>query len=344
MKTKVLVVDDSPFIRRILSDWVSSEPDFELVGVGTNGKDAIKMAQELKPDVITLDVEMPICNGLEALEQIMVSSPTRVLMVSSITTQGATATMKALELGAYDFVTKPQGSSSLKVLEAKTEVLSKLRAAKLTRLHSASFKRPPASPLTLKKSDKIVVIASSTGGPKALNTLFQTLPKGFPAPILIVQHMPQGFTDSFARRLDGVGTVPCQEAKDGERVVPGLALVAPGGLHMTVTTRGTVAMNDGPNLHGTKPAADHLFKTAVEAYGKRVIGLVLTGMGRDGAEGAKMILEAGGSVFGEAEETCAIYGMPKAAKQAGGITQEFPIHELAGALVNALEGRVTRVA
>lgn len=344
MKTRVLVVDDSPFIRRVLSDWVRAEPDFELVGVGANGREAIQLAAELKPDVITLDVEMPICNGIDALQAIMEKNPTRVLMVSSITSQGAAATMKALELGAYDFVTKPQGSSSLKVLEAKTEVLTKLRAAKMVRIGAPSGPRASAPAMTLKRTDKVVVIASSTGGPKALHTLFQTLPKGFPAPILIVQHMPQGFTESFARRLDGIGTVPCQEAKEGERIVPGLALIAPGGLHMTVSQKGTIALNDGPNLHGTKPAADHLFKSAVELWGNRVVGAVLTGMGRDGADGAKMIRDAGSVVYGECEASCSIYGMPKAAMQAGGITQELPIHEIGPALVRAIEGRSSRVA
>lgn len=340
MKQRVLVVDDSPFIRRIISDWVKGESDLELVGVACDGQEALAKAKETKPDIITLDVEMPVKDGLWALQEIMRECPAHVLMVSSITTQGADSTMKALQLGAYDFVTKPNGSSSLKVIQAKAEVLGKIRAAKQAKLGKTAVPIAKSAPVQKFSTSKIVVVASSTGGPRALTTFFETLPKGFPAPILIVQHMPKEFTHSFAKRLESIGTVPCKEAEHHDRILPGLAYVAPGGQHMKIESKGVIALFDGPNLHGTKPAADHLFQSAVSIYGREVVGVVLTGMGRDGADGAKAIIDAGGCVFGQEESSCVIYGMPKAAKQAGGITAEYAIEELGAHLVEALKGSV----
>jgi two-component system, chemotaxis family, protein-glutamate methylesterase/glutaminase len=341
-KKKILVVDDSPFIRRILSDWFSAEADLELVGAAKDGNEAIEMAHKFRPDVITMDVEMPHRDGLSALSEIMRERPVPVIMVSSITTQGAQATMKALELGAVDFVTKPEGSSSLKVIQCKSEILAKIRAsfgAKLN-LPSASVIRS-APRMVAASTDKVVVIASSTGGPKALATLWASLPKGFPAPILIVQHMPAGFTETFARRLDSMGTVPCKEAAHGDRILPGMALLAPGDFHMTVNKNHQVELNQDPNMHGTRPAADPMFLTALKVYGgSKLVGAVLTGMGKDGAEGARAITHAGGTIYGQNEETCTIYGMPKAALQAGGITAEYPIEEIGSMLVQALSGRL----
>lgn len=357
MKTRVLVVDDSPFIRRILSDWITSEPDMEVIGAATNGKEAVEMAAKLQPDVITLDVEMPVMNGIAALEQIMASRPLPVLMVSSVTTQGAEETMRALDLGAYDFVTKPQGSSSLKIVEAKDELLKKLRAANSVRFRKgAPLPKPAASAPkptlttprsfapTPKMTDRLVLIASSTGGPKALAHLWHMLPKGFPAPILIVQHMPAGFTESFARRLDSIGTVPCKEAQEGDRIVPGMALIAPGGKHMVIGSDGLIHLNNDGLIHGTRPAADPLFFSAVQRYGNKIVAAILTGMGRDGAEGALAVRRSGGTVYGESEETCTIYGMPKAALAAGGIDAEYGIGEIAPAIVQALEGRLQRAS
>ena len=344
-KLKVLVVDDSPFIRRILSDWITADPDMELIGTAENGAEAIIKAVELKPDVITLDVEMPVMDGLTALEFIRKKTSAKVLMVSSVTTQGADATMRALELGAYDFVTKPQGSSSIKIIGAKNELLDKIRQATQVRNVTSSERRASTRIETLAKTDKVVLIASSTGGPKSLAELWAGLPKGFPAPILIVQHMPPGFTESFARRLNQIGTVPCHEAVHGELVKPGQAYLAPGGSHMKVNSKGNIEIYDGPNVHGTKPAADPLFESALEYWGAdKIIGAVLTGMGRDGAAGAASIVKAGGVFFGQNEDTCVIYGMPKAAKQAGGITDELPLNQIATALTSALHRRQRRAS
>ncbi len=344
-KLKILVVDDSPFIRRILSDWVNNEPDMELVGTAENGEVAIQKAVELRPDVITLDVEMPVMDGLTALETIRKKTICKVLMVSSLTTQGADATMRALELGAYDFVTKPQGSSSLKIMGSKAELLDKVRSAHLVRHITTSEHRITPRIESIASTDKVVLIASSTGGPKSLAEVWAGLPKGFPAPILIVQHMPAGFTESFARRLNQLGTVPCREAVHGDLIKPGQALIAPGGTHMRVSSKGTIEIYDGPNVHGTKPAADPMFFSAMEYFGAtKLIGAILTGMGKDGAEGAAQIVKSGGVFFGQNEETCVIYGMPKAAKLAGGITDELPLNQIATALASALHRRQRRAS
>lgn len=347
MKHRVLIVDDSPFVRRLIKDWLDAAPEFEVVGCAKNGAEGVSMAASLKPDLITLDVEMPEMNGIEALKGIMEKAPCPVVMVSSVTKQGAAYTIQALELGAVDFVTKPDGPSSLHLVHAKDELLGKCRAA--VRVRKASL-RPSSAPVQrhLVKShlapnssstDKVVVIASSTGGPRALTALFQGLPKGFPAPMLIVQHMPVGFTDSFAKRLDQIGTVPVKEAVDGDRIVPGLALLCRGGVHMEVTDHGTVRFNDNPPLHGVKPSADYLFKSAANVYGSRCMGVVLTGMGRDGAAGAKMISDAKGLVLAESEESAVIYGMPKAACEAGAVDEQFPIEQMASAIVSCLARR-----
>jgi len=343
VKQRVLIVDDSPFIRRMIGDWLSGEPDIEVVGTCNDGDEAVEQNRKLKPDVITLDVEMPKRDGISALREIMDKDPTAVLMVSSVTLEGAKLTMTALDIGAFDFVTKPQGASSLKFVEAKQELLDKVRAAKHARLsvtHGSFAKVSEVSGST----DKVALIASSTGGPKALTALWRALPKRFPAPILIVQHMPEGFTASLAHRLDEICTVPCKEATARDKVTPGLALVAPGGKHMLVRDDGSIELNTEPTVHGVRPAADLLFASAAQVYGERIVGTVLTGMGVDGAEGSVAIRKAGGVMLGESEETAAIYGMPKAAKAAGGIDAEFPLHEMAHAIVSKLAGRAESVA
>jgi two-component system, chemotaxis family, protein-glutamate methylesterase/glutaminase len=344
MKQKVLIVDDSPFIRRLLTDWIKNEADFEVVGTAANGNEAVALANQLKPDVITMDVEMPIRDGISALEEIMDVCPTAVLMVSSITTQGAAATLRALELGAYDFVTKPQGSNSLKFIGSKDELVEKLREAKSAKLHKTLRRSAPVKAADGTGKDRVVLIASSTGGPRALANLWEGLPKGFEAAILMVQHMPAGFTESLAKRLDSMGTVPCREAKHGDVVTPGQALLAPGGKHMIVRSSGQIELTNEPPIHGVRPAADHLFLSAAGVFGKQALGVVLTGMGKDGAEGAVTLRKVGAKVYGESEDTCTIYGMPKAAKNLDGIDAEFGIHEMASAIVAGLKERNRRAA
>lgn len=343
-KQRVLIVDDSPLIRRMLKDWIGKEFDLECVGEAEDGNQGVALAKELKPDVITMDVEMPNCNGIDALAQIMKVAPTPVLMVSSVTTKGASYTLKALELGAYDFVTKPGGSSSYQFCSSREEVLNKIRAARYVNLAKQAVanqaaKVPTKVASSVKSSDKVVLLAASTGGPPAILQLWQSLPNLLPAPILIVQHMPAGFTEPFAKRITKAGTVPCVEAKDGMALEPGVAILAPGGMHMIIDSSQRIRLDDSPTLHGVKPAADFLFESAAKVFGNRIVAAVLTGMGRDAAAGALHVKKAGGVVYGQNAETCAVYGMPKAALDAGAIHSEWPIGELANVLVKAIEGK-----
>jgi len=341
-KQRILVVDDSPFVRRMLIDWIGDQPDMEVVGIGKNGQEGVNLAKELKPDLVTLDVEMPIMTGLEALPHLL-KTGARVLMVSSVTQQGATATLQALEIGAYDFVTKPNNATSLKFVECKNETLDKIRAARYIRSTAPKISAMPVSrPKT--KTDRVVLIASSTGGPSTLRTLWEALPVGFPAPIVIVQHMPPGFTASLAQRLDAAGTVPCREAVNGDPLIPGQAYIAPAGQHIILDSHLHLRMTDEEKLHGVKPAADFLFESGAKYLGSRALGVILTGMGRDGAAGAVSLRKAGATVLGEAESSCVIYGMPKAAKEAGGITMEFELNEMAAAIVANLTGRAARAS
>jgi two-component system chemotaxis response regulator CheB len=348
MKPRVLVVDDSAFIRRVLTDWISSDPRMELAGVAHNGEEAVRMAAELKPDLITLDVEMPVMNGIEALKRIMSASPTRVIMVSSVTQKGAALTLQALELGAIDFFTKPGGSASIELFSAKDELMGKLREVVAAIPKPAAY-RPAAPirrmmPLTRATgSDRVVVIASSTGGPKALGAVFAALPEAFPAPIYIVQHMPAGFTQSFADRLNRLGPTKVTLAETGALPGPGEAVLAPGGMHMRVAANGRVELFDEAALHGVKPAADHLFHSSARAFGARCLAVVLTGMGKDGAAGALAIRKAGGQAIGESQASCVIYGMPKAAKEIGATSDEFAIEHMAEAMT-ALASRKVRNA
>jgi two-component system chemotaxis response regulator CheB len=338
MRIRVLVVDDSPLMRRLISDMIQSQPDMEVVGSAADGDAAVIQAAALKPDVMTLDVEMPKRTGLSALGQIMASTPVPVIMVSTLTSHGAKETIEALHLGAIDFVTKPS-ASPIGMHRIKDELLEKIRATRFVRLPGKpAVIAPTRAAATTKGADRVVVVASSTGGPRALTNLFDALPKAFPAAMLIVQHMPPGFTKSFAARLNACGTVPCKEAAAGDRVTPGMALLAPGGKHMAVGAGGEILLNEDPPLHGVRPAADVMFMTAAKAYGARCIGAVLTGMGKDGAEGAVRLRHAGAVVFGESEASCTIYGMPRAALQAGGIDAEYSINELAHAIVASLAG------
>lgn len=344
-RIKVLITDDSPLIRKLLTSTLRASDEFEVLGEAKNGFEALEMCKALKPDVVTMDVEMPRCNGLEALEAIMKTCPTPVLMLSSLTAKGAKETLRALELGAYDFIQKPENRIS-GMSEMEAELFAKLKSSKQVR-HAAprpAMIAPPAPKFVPGgKCDKIVVIASSTGGPKALTTLFEALPAGFPAPILIAQHMPAGFTQSLAERLDNYEKSMVLEAAHGMAILPGQTLIAPGQKHLIVN-KGKVELNEEPPLHGVRPAADFLFMSAAKAYGNKCIGVVLTGMGKDGAQGAFEVRRAGGYTIGEAESTCTVYGMPKAAKDKGGISTELPLHEIAAELARAVKGEARNAA
>ncbi len=342
-KLRVLIVDDSPLLRQVLVDMLSKEPDIEVAGLAKDGLEAISMAKELKPDVITLDVEMPRMSGLEALSNIMRDRPVPVIMVSTKTSVGAEATLEALDKGAVDFVCKPRSGSFMALREVHDELVSKIRHAKSAVVGARTRPSVRAASPT-RAGDKVVLIATSTGGPRALTGLFETLPKNWQVPILIVQHMPVGFTTSLAGRLNRIGTVECREAADGDVLKPGLALLAPGGVHMRLGDSRHVELFDGPTLHGVRPAADCLFESSAKHLGSRCLAAVLTGMGRDGAAGSLAIKKAGGVVLGESETTCTVYGMPRAAKETGAVSAEYAIHEIGHALVATAAGRLRDAA
>ena len=343
MAFRILIADDSPLIRQVLVDIVSSQPDFQIVGQARDGSEAVEMAKRLKPNVITMDVEMPYMNGLEALAEILTHAEIPVLMISTRTTAGSVTTMAALETGAYDFVSKPSNSDPRTLRLLGEEIIAKIRASQGVRIfrsrHSGVAVKAPA-----RVGNKVVVIAASTGGPRALTTLFESFPKGLDVPMLLVQHISDGFTAYVANRLNTLGTMKVREGRPGDFMEKGVAILAPSGKHMRVLPSGELTFDDGPRIHGVRPAADYLFLSAASSFGNRCVGAVLTGMGKDGAAGALAIRRSGGVVFGESEETCAVYGMPRVAKEIGGIDSEFPIMQMGQALVAALRGEKKHVA
>jgi two-component system chemotaxis response regulator CheB len=321
---------------------LASAPEIEVVGTARDGAEAIELAGRLKPDVVTLDVEMPGMSGLDALPVLLNVHQLPVVMVSALTQEGADVTLAALELGAFDFLPKP-GRHQVAELQASRDVLlAKILAAAQSRgrgpAREIHARREPLSGLNLPRvgvsaqalATRCVVIGISTGGPQALSA---TLPNLVPplAPILIVQHMPAQFTFVFAERLDRKCNVTVKQAEDGERVVPDQILIAPGGRHMTVVgqaPQARIALKDGPAVNGHRPSIDMLFQSAARAYESELVGILMTGMGRDGVAGCKRILAAGGRTFGQDEATSAVYGMNKAAYQENAIQEQFSLEEL----------------
>ena len=333
MKIKILIVDDSPVVRRLLADILSREPDFEVVGQAKNGREAIELVKALRPEVIILDVEMPVMDGLTALKEIRRLHPkARVIMFSSLTEEGAKETIEALSLGAFDFVTKPSsGSLTESMQRIRNELLPKIRAAVPVRKPPVLPRRPtpavPPRPLPGLKPPVIkpgvytvLGIGVSTGGPKALMEIIPKLPASFPAPVLIVQHMPPVFTGQLARRLDQISSLRVKEASHGEPVQKGTVYIAPGDYHMEVKASGKVKnifLHQGPPENACRPAVDPLFRSLAEVYNGTTVALVLTGMGQDGMRGVQRIKERGGVVLAQDEKTSTVYGMPRVVVEAG---------------------------
>ena len=323
-KVRVLVVDDSAFARVSITKALSSDPEIEVIAAAHDGIDALDKIKSLKPDVVTLDVSMPRMDGLTALKHIMSECPTPVVMLSAHTGEGTHATIEALQMGAIDFHLKVSGVGSAGLNGTATELLEKIKiAAKVpaSRLRMVTIAATPRKPAEKNKKssavrNKVVVIGSSTGGPKALTEIVPALPADIPAAILIVQHMPGGFTKSLSERLDMASQISVKEAEEGDELETGKALLAPGGFHMVLGRRGRIHLNEDPPQNGVRPAVDVTMESVAKNYGKSAVGIVLTGMGSDGTRGAKLIKGAGGTVSVEHESTCAVYGMPRSVVEA----------------------------
>jgi two-component system chemotaxis response regulator CheB len=342
---RVLVVDDSAFVRQALTRMLGSAPDIEVVGTAVDGKEGWEKALDLRPDVVTLDIKMPRMDGLEALRRIMADCPTAVLLLSSQTKEGAEVTLRGLELGAMDFVDKTTVQGHMNLLGLEGELQAKVRAlasVPRSRLRPASLVRetgPKVLPAQHAARAEVVVIGTSTGGPPALQAIIPRLPEALPCAVLVVQHMPVGFTRSLAERLDARSVVEVREAAEGDLVTRGSVLIAPAGRHMKVRRRGgemRVWLDDEPRSALHRPSVDVLMASVAKAYGDRVMGVVLTGMGSDGVEGLRAIRQAGGLTLAESEESCVIYGMPKAAVEAGVVDRAVPLARMADEILAAV--------
>ncbi|MFP4496735.1 MAG: chemotaxis response regulator protein-glutamate methylesterase [Vulcanimicrobiota bacterium] len=339
----VLITDDSILMRKRIASILESDRRIKVVGTARNGKESIEKARELKPDVITMDVEMPVMNGLEALKVIVSEMPTPVVMFSSLTTKGAETTIKALEIGAVDFIPKPSSRKELMDDTFARHLIFKIRSAVFARvIKEKSARKTEKKDVKQKTSEKkfvsckdlAVAIGVSTGGPKTLLKVIPNIPGDFCGSIFIAQHMPEGFTKSLAERLDSLSKITVKEAKNGEMVQPGTCYLAQGGGHlkvmkMTLTEGVMLRISSSPANALYKPSVDELFFSVAEAYGGNTIGVVLTGMGRDGTRGMKKIKSKGGICVSEDESSCIVYGMPKSVEESGlsdyiAVAQDIP--------------------
>lgn len=340
-KIRILIVDDSAFMRKVISDVLLSHPEVEAVETAFNGQVALKKIQEFNPDVVTLDIEMPVMNGIETLQELLKIKKVPVIMCSSLTKSGAEITIKALELGAFDFIEKPTSVNSQKVKELEKLLLEKVLAAASSKVpihHKVSMHIKPSfsHSKTGGKKTKVLIIGSSTGGPQALKEVVPYLPEDIPAKILIVQHMPEKFTEMFAQRLDKMSKITVKEAREGDRLERGVALLAPGNYHMTVTEDETISLNQNPAVWGVRPAVDLTLASCAKLFQQDAMCVILTGMGHDGAQGAGAIKRYGGYCIAEHESTCIVYGMPKSVVIAGHADEVVPLHHVAEAIMKKI--------
>ncbi|MFW6415537.1 MAG: protein-glutamate methylesterase/protein-glutamine glutaminase [Thermodesulfobacteriota bacterium] len=345
---KVLVVDDSAFMRRALSTMLDKDPEIEVAGIAKNGEDCLEQIRKLDPDVVTLDIEMPVMDGLTALRRIMMEFPRPVLMVSSLTTEGAEATLKAMELGAVDFIPKQLSKVSLEIVQIQEELRDKVKAIAKRKITSFKYprKKPKKTPEPQKKPPEkrtqlkdIVGIGVSTGGPPAVQQIVSGLDKDFPACILIAQHMPGAFTSTFAKRLNTVSSLTVKEAETGDQVKNGMVYIAPGGYHIKLHNRENcidIEVDNKPEDVLYKPSANILLQSIAMTAGRRAVGTILTGMGNDGLEGIRLLKEKKGRVLAQSDSTCIVYGMPRAVVEAGLVDEIVDIQEMAEAIKNNL--------
>lgn len=349
-KTRVLVVDDSALIRSLLTEIINSQGDLEVVGAAPNPLVAREMIKQLNPDVLTLDVEMPKMDGLDFLERLMRLRPMPVVMISSLTERGSEITLRALELGAVDFVTKPKISIADGIKEYADLIGDKIRAASLAKIKQPVALAPgqhadiPRLNNPLISSEKLIIIGASTGGTEALKAFLTQLPADAPG-ILVAQHMPAGFTKSFSDRLNSLCNIQVSEAQGGERILPGHAFIAPGHSHLLLTRSGAnyvTELSDGPPVNRHKPSVDVLFDSAAAVAGKNAVGVILTGMGKDGAQGMLRMNKAGSYNFAQDEASCVVFGMPKEAIHVGGVHEVLPLQEMPARVLAYLAANSSR--
>ena len=344
---KVLIVDDSAFMRNTLSSMIASDPDIEVAGIARDGVEAVEKVAALKPDIVTLDVEMPRMDGIEALRQIMEKYPVPVLMVSSLTMEDAKVTLDALDLGAVDFIPKNLSDLSINIIKIKETLIEKIKkigkkglTRRLRRYDLKPVKMPEQTAYASHRRVSVVSIGSSTGGPKALQNIITRIPKDFPVPILIAQHMPPTFTGPFAERLNQLSAIDVKEAEDGEPIKKGIAYIAPGRGHMGVKrkkiTETTITITEDIGEFIYKPSVDVLMLSATQCFSGHVLGVILTGLGNDGTKGMKEIKNKGGRTIAESEETCVVYGMPRSVVESGAADKVVPLDEIAGEIINSV--------
>ncbi len=340
---RLLVVDDSAFMRFTISQHLGSRAEINVVGAARDGQEALEMIPALNPDVVTLDVEMPRLDGISTLREIMARFPRPVVMLSSLTREGAVTTIQALTLGAVDFIAKPE--RQLDIQSVMEEAAGKILRATRARIRPpavALAAAQPAQPVVEKPvrlrlpSDPVVLIGSSTGGPRALNEVIPALSASIPAALVIVQHMPAGFTHSLAERLNATSRLKVREAQPGDRLMVGQALVAPGGFHLLLDDNDQVALNQNSPVHGVRPSIDVTLTSLVQRYGRRVISVILTGMGSDGTNGSVLLSSLGGTVIAEHESTCVVWGMPRSVVEKHAANVVAPLPDVATAIEQAV--------
>jgi two-component system chemotaxis response regulator CheB len=346
-KTRVLIVDDSALMRQLLTKIFAHDSSIEVVGTAADPIAAWKKIQELSPDVLTLDVEMPKMDGVTFLTKLMAVRPMPVVMVSSLTARGAETTLRALEAGAVDFVTKPSIDVTNGTAQISDDIIIKVRAAAMSRVRRPAARAAASGPPLVIEShkglveatDKLIAIGASTGGTEALARILPTFPADTPG-MLIVQHMPKAFTTAFAKRLDGLSRMRVKEAEDGDRILRGHAFVAPGDYHMEVVRKGAayyVKLHQKPAVNGFRPSVDVMFHSCADQVGPHAVAAILTGMGRDGAAGMLAMRAVGSHTTAQDEDTCVVFGMPKEAIAAGGASRVLPLDRIPGDLISAIQ-------
>ncbi len=358
-KIKVLVIDDSVFMRQMISDVLAEDPEIEVAGHASNGKDGIEKAKNLLPDVITLDYQMSGLDGIAVLKRIMREHPVPVVMISAYTKEGGAVALEALREGAVDYVLKPSGEISLDIKTIKSEIIEKVKIAAQANLKALKIE---VEKLKIKEESenlkseilnlksKVIAIGSSTGGTKGVELILKSLPAGFPVPILIVQHMPEIFTALFANRLNRMAKITVKEGEDGEEVKAGVAYIAPGGWHMIIKSKiknqkskiAVIELTKDAPIYGLRPAADALFKSIAKIYGANAIGVILSGIGADGVDGLNAIYKARGRTIAQDKKTSVVFGMPKSAIEAGVVDYVLPIDKIAGKIAELISNKTIK--